>query len=134
MPSDRGSPLTISDGAAEAVIVPDLGAGLAAYDLLSPSGRMPLFRPCRDLARAGPFDLALNLLVPWSNRISGGGFPFNGRFHPLAANVAGERYPIHGNGFSSRWRVERAMAAGDNARSCLTAPARSGTKRAQPMR
>ena len=103
--------VTISDGVAEAVIVPDLGAGLAAYDLVGASGRTPLFRPCRDLARAGPFDLALNLLVPWSNRISGGGFHFNGQFHPLAANVAGERFPIHGNGFSSRWRVERATAA-----------------------
>ena len=103
--------VAISDGVAEAVIVPDLGAGLAAYDLVGASGRAPLFRPCRDLARAGPFDLALNLLVPWSNRISGGGFHFNGQFHPLVANVAGERFPIHGNGFSSRWRVERATAA-----------------------
>jgi aldose 1-epimerase len=100
----------ISDGAAQAVIVPDLGAGLAAYDVVGASGRTPLFRPCRDPSRAGPFDLALNLLVPWSNRISGGGFRFDGRFYPLAPNVPGEPYPIHGNGFSSHWLVERATA------------------------
>jgi aldose 1-epimerase len=100
----------IEDGVGEAVIVADLGAGLAAYDLLGPAGRAPLFRPCRDLSRAGPFDLALNLLVPWSNRISGGGFHFMGQFHPLAPNVPGERFPIHGNGFSSRWATERATA------------------------
>ena len=102
--------LMINDGVAEAVILPDLGAGLASYDLVDASGRTPLFRPCRDPSRAGPFDLALNLLVPWSNRISGGGFHFNGQFHPLAPNLPGERFPIHGNGFSSRWLVERATA------------------------
>ena len=102
--------LTINDGVAEAVIVPDLGAGLAIYDLVDASGRTPLFRPCRDPSGAGPFDLANNLLVPWSNRISGGGFPFSGQFHPLAPNVPGERFPIHGNGFSSPWGIERATA------------------------
>lgn len=103
--------LVINDGVGEAVIVPDLGAGLAAYDLVGPSGRAALFRPCRDPSRAGPFDLALNLLVPWSNRISGGGFHFDGQFHRLAPNVPGEPFPTHGNGFSSRWLVERATAA-----------------------
>ncbi|MGH6798365.1 MAG: aldose 1-epimerase, partial [Roseiarcus sp.] len=63
-------------------------------------------------SRAGPFDLANNLLVPWSNRISGGGFHFNGQFHQLVPNLPGERFPIHGNGFSSRWGIERATAAG----------------------
>ena len=102
--------LRISDDVAQAVIAPELGAGLAAYDLVGASGRMALFRPCHDLSRAGPFDLACNLLIPWSNRISGGGFRFNGQFHPLVPNLAGERFPIHGNGFSSRWLVERARA------------------------
>jgi aldose 1-epimerase len=102
--------LTINDGVAEAVILPDLGAGLASYDLLGAGGRTPLFRPCRHPSRAGPFDLANNLLVPWSNRISGGGFRFNGQFQPLAPNVPGEPFPIHGNGFSSRWENERASA------------------------
>ena len=104
--------IRINDGVAEAVIVPNLGAGLAAYDLLDASGRAPLFRRCHEPSPARPFDLALNLLVPWSNRISGGGFSFDGQFHPLTPNVAGERFPIHGNGFSSPWTIERATAAG----------------------
>ena len=104
--------LTINDGVAEAVIVPELGAGLAAYDLVGPSGRTHLFRPRHEAWRARPFDLALNLLVPWSNRISGGGFPFNGQFHSLAPNLPGEPFPIHGNGFSSPWLVGRATAEG----------------------
>jgi aldose 1-epimerase len=50
------------------------------------------------------------LLVPWSNRISGGGFTFAGKFHPLQPNLPGEPYPIHGNGFSSAWSVRNASA------------------------
>jgi aldose 1-epimerase len=100
--------VTLSDGVAEATVAPDLGGGLASYDLVGAAGRAALFRPCRDLSGAGPFDLANNLLVPWSNRISGGGFHFGGRFHPLEPNLSGEPYPIHGNGFSSAWSIENA--------------------------
>jgi aldose 1-epimerase len=97
--------ILLSDGLAEAVIAPALGAGLARYDLIAGGRREPLFRPCSDLAHAAPFDLACNLLVPWSNRISGGGFHFRGRFHALQPNLAGEPAPIHGNGFSSAWEL-----------------------------
>ena len=103
--------VTIADGTGEVVIVPGLGAGLASYDLLVDGGREPLFRPCRDLVRAQPFDLASNLLVPWSGRISGGGFRFGGRFHGLDPNLAGEPLPIHGNGFASSWTVVEAAGA-----------------------
>src|SRR5260370_15841672 len=92
--------LTISAGVAEAVIVPDLGAGVASYDLVSAAKRTALFRPCRDLSHARPFDLASNLLVPWSNRISGGGFPFAGQFHRLEPQHTGEPLPIPSDGVS----------------------------------
>lgn len=102
--------LTLADGFAEAVVVPQLGAGLATYDLMAAGRRLPLFRPCRAIADAGPFDLANNLLLPWSDRISTRGFHFAGKFHPLEPNLPGEPYPIHGNGFSSVWTVETAAA------------------------
>jgi aldose 1-epimerase len=103
--------LTLTDGAAEVVVAPELGAGLASYDRVDGDHRTPLFRPCRNIDMAEPFALASNLLLPWSNRISGGGFHFAGRFHPLAPNLRGEPYPIHGNGFSSAWTVEAASRA-----------------------
>jgi aldose 1-epimerase len=106
------SVLTLFDGIAEAVVVPELGAGLASYDLIEADRRTPLFRPCKTIARTKPFELANNLLLPWSNRISGGGFRFTGKFHALAPNLPGEPYPIHGNGFSSVWAVESAGPAG----------------------
>jgi aldose 1-epimerase len=98
--------VTISDGISESAIVPDLGAGLAWYDLVVGGKSAPIFRPCRNPYEAHPLDLALNLLVPWSNRISNGGFTFEGVFHRLEPNLPGEAFPIHGNAFSSPWMVE----------------------------
>ncbi|MEI9404128.1 hypothetical protein [Mesorhizobium argentiipisi] len=45
--------------------------------------------------------------MPWSNRFSGGGFIFNGRFHAVEPNVPGEAFPIHGDGFQKPWRFVR---------------------------
>jgi aldose 1-epimerase len=101
----------ISDGVAQASIVPELGAALARYDLMTDKRLEPIFRPCGEPS-AGPFDQALNLLAPWSNRISGGGFAFAGGFHPLEPNLPGEPFPIHGNAFSLPWTIEfRAPAS-----------------------
>ena len=102
--------IKLADGVAEAVVVPSLGAGLARYDFTMDQRRRPLFRPCRDLMRASPFDLASNLLVPWSNRISGG-FHFGGKYYALEPNLDGEPLPIHGVGFSSPWEVVEAASS-----------------------
>jgi len=102
--------VTIADGLAEAAIAPWLGAGLAWYDLTARGKREPLFRPCRDPARAHPYELANILLTPYSNRISGGGFAFGGAFHAVAPNVQAEPVPCHGDGFSSAWTVEKARS------------------------
>ncbi len=93
-------PIAITDGVARAVIRPELGAGIERYDLLSPA--VPLFDSAPRPGPA-PFQLACNLLLPWSGRISGGGFSFGGRFHALSPNLEGEALPIHGNGFCSPW-------------------------------
>ena len=102
--------IVLSDGGAEAAILPEIGAGLAWYDLVDGNAREPLFRPRRELANVHPFDLANILLVPWSNRVSGGGFAFAGEFHALTPNMAGEAFPIHGDGFSCSWEVETHSA------------------------
>jgi len=97
--------LTLSDGIAEAVVLPWLGAGLERYDLISSGRREPLFRAA-PAETTDAFSLANILLVPWSNRISGGGFRFRGDFHRLEPNAPGEPFPIHGNGFQSEWQVK----------------------------
>ena len=91
-------PIMLSDGESTITIRPDLGAGLERYDFQ----HVPMFRPAPP-GTTDPFQLAMNVLVPWSNRISGGGFAYGGMFHRLSPNVAGEAYPIHGFGFSEAW-------------------------------
>ena len=103
--------IEISDALAEVGIVPAIGAGLANYDIRTELGKTPVFRRCADVNSAGPFDLAMNLLAPWSNRISGGGFTHRGIFYALEPNLPEEPYPIHGNAFSSAWVLERRQPA-----------------------
>lgn len=99
------SDVKLGDGVIEIVVRPTLGAGLGRFDYVARGTREPLFRPEPDNGTVEPFALACNVLVPWSNRISGGGFTFDGKRYALAANLPGEPYPIHGNGFSQAWRV-----------------------------
>ena len=82
-----------------------MGAGLAS---LSVAG-VPVLREWSRRREDGPFALAMNLLVPFSNRISGG-FGFDGRRHALAPNLQGEPFPIHGDGFQRPWRLVAAEA------------------------
>jgi aldose 1-epimerase len=103
--------LALADERARVAIVPELGAGLASYDLADSDDEQPLFRRCREAEAAHPFDLACNLLIPWSGRVSGGGFSFGGQFYPLAPTIEEEPLPIHGNGFAAPWTVLEASPA-----------------------
>ncbi len=92
--------ITLSAGSAKARILPQMGAGLA--DLFASD--LPVLRPWSGRVEDGPFALACNLLVPFSNRISGG-FTHHGQRHVLAPNLPGEAFPIHGDGFQRAWQV-----------------------------
>ena len=104
--------LEINDGMARAVVRPALGAGLVRFDWVHGGVLEPLFRPAPAGATPAVFDFASIVLLPWSNRVSGGSFEFEGRWHPLAPNVPGDPYPNHGNGFELAWQVARASATG----------------------
>ncbi len=82
------------------------GGGIARLEAVSRDGRfVPVLMPAAGALKGG-----CQLLVPWSNRLSGGGFDYEGQFHPVAPNVASERYPLHGDGFQRSWRVSRKEA------------------------
>jgi aldose 1-epimerase len=97
--------LNLSDGRLRIVVRPAMGGGLARFDFVADGIIQPLFRPEPEAGARHPFELACNVLLPWSNRISGGGFTFEGRRYTLAPNLAGEPFPIHGNGFAVPWKV-----------------------------
>lgn len=98
-------------GSAKLALAPSIGGGIARLDV---DGR-PVLRPWAGDADT-PFSLASNILVPFSNRISGGGFDWDGIRHNLAPNLTGEACPIHGDGFQRPWVAEKS---GNSARLTL---------------
>jgi aldose 1-epimerase len=96
-----GDAIELRDGRARLVVSPAAGAAILRWDALEP-GRppIPLMKPTTSGQAFG-----CQLLAPFSNRISGGGFDFDGRFHAVEPNVPGEAFPIHGDAFQREWRV-----------------------------
>lgn len=88
-------------------LVPSLGGGVAAWQLDHQGDKLDVWRPwAGDTDR---YTLASFPLVPWSNRISAGGFDFDGVHYPMAPNRAGEPYPIHGDGWLQAWTLHQAQ-------------------------
>jgi aldose 1-epimerase len=101
----------LDDGRQRLGLVPGMGGSAAAWLLhpaADPDRRHPavpfhLWRPW--FGEDDLFSVASLPLVPWSNRVSGGGFEAQGRFHPLRPNRAGEACPIHGEGWLQPWEL-----------------------------
>lgn len=87
-------------------LVPTLGGGVAAWQLDRLQGRLDLWRPW-DGRTLDLYTLASFAMLPWSNRISAGGFAHDGQFHAMRPNRAGEPYPIHGDGWLQAWQLSR---------------------------
>jgi aldose 1-epimerase len=96
--------LILESGAHRLKLIPRLGGSVAAWDWKTPDGWTPLFRPWSG-ASEDRYTFACFPLVPWSNRITGGGFEHDGKFHPIRPNRADDPYPIHGDGWLQAWDV-----------------------------
>ncbi len=90
-------------------LVPSLGGSVAAWQVDRPQGRLDLWRPW-DGKTIDLYQTASFAMVPWSNRISGGGFTHEGQFHAMRPNRAGEPYPIHGDGWLQPWQISQPAA------------------------
>jgi len=97
-------PIALAAGSSRLVLVPELGGGIAEWSWRRGSRSVPLLRPW-DRRRLDPYALACFPLVPWSNRISGGGFDSPAGFVALRPNRPDDPYPIHGHGFMRPWTV-----------------------------
>jgi aldose 1-epimerase len=96
--------VSLESGTQHLQLAPELGGSVAAWDWKTASGWTPLFRPW-DGASCDRYTLACFPLVPWSNRITHGGFEHDGVFYPVHANRTEEHYPIHGDGWLQNWKV-----------------------------
>ncbi|WP_104202622.1 aldose 1-epimerase [Billgrantia saliphila] len=97
--------MTLDNATLRLMVNPGIGGAVVRFDRLTGRGPEPLMRPGSDSER-DPNRLAMYPLVPWSNRIGGGGFAWRGRHYPLVNNLPGEALPIHGDGWQRAWQVE----------------------------
>lgn len=102
------STFRLENGVLRADVVPGAGGGLLRFDALrggsSEGDAIPVFRPARlDDALREPKALACYPLVPWSNRIGGGRFVFQGRTIEVPRTRDDEPYPLHGHGWLMPW-------------------------------
>lgn len=86
-------------------MLPSLGGAVTAFDLKQDGGRVAVFRRWNG-EPDDPRTVSCSPMVPFFNRISGGGFAFDGTFYPIAPNVAHEPVPIHGDGWYTPWQVK----------------------------
>lgn len=97
--------LRLENGALRADALPEAGGGLLRFDLVRDGDVVPIFRPGDlDAALFDPRALACFSLVPWSNRIGGGRFPFEGRTIEVPRTRDDEPYPLHGHGWLMPWQ------------------------------
>lgn len=87
-------------GRARALVGPEQGAALAALELCG----LPILRPLKAGQEEDPFAWAMNILAPFSNRVS---VPILVEGEPvqLTPNLPGERFPIHGDAFQRPWEI-----------------------------
>jgi aldose 1-epimerase len=104
--------LQIENAALSVQIVPEAGGGIAGFDLRREGTLIPLMRRCEQSSgnHPDPNQLSCYPLVPWSNRITDGGFHVDGRWIALALNREGEPWPIHGSGWQRAWQVQSHTA------------------------
>lgn len=102
--------VSIESGTQRLQLAPEWGGSVTAWDWKISDSWSPLFRSWDDVS-GDRYTLACFPLIPWSNRITGGGFEHEGIFHQIHANRTEEHYPIHGDGWLQAWRLDEQ---GDN--------------------
>lgn len=107
MSHSKVSPLCLHHAGQRLALLPDMGGGVAAWQMECADGTLvDLWRPW-DGQSEDMYSLASFAMLPWSNRIGSGGFACEGKFHAIQANRLGEPYPIHGEGWLQPWRASQ---------------------------
>lgn len=107
MTANAHDDLAMFAGDLRLIVAPRVGGSIARFDRIADGAVEPVLRGA-DGASSGPLDCGCFPLVPFSNRIRGGGFSFRGREVRLPANMDGDPSPIHGFGWQVPWQVEAA--------------------------
>jgi aldose 1-epimerase len=102
--------LSLRAGLLEVDLAPQAGGTIARFSV---DGRHDVLRrtpgdviAAATSARRGN-DMACYPLLPFSNRIAGGRFAFDGQEIVLRRNWPGVDHPMHGDGWATAWQVQR---------------------------
>lgn len=102
--------LTLSSGILELRLSPSIGGAISSFRWKDGGRERAILResntPLQKVLDASCFPL-----VPFVNRIRGGCFTFLGRQVRLSPNMAGDPSPLHGQGWTSPWRVDSSSEA-----------------------
>lgn len=104
--------LTLANDRLRVDLAPALGGGMTRFEWHGDGGQpTPIFRQCAHAqVDTDPNALACYPLVPYSNRIGGARFHFDGRELAVPRNRTTEPLPIHGDGWLRAWRVAERSA------------------------
>src|SRR5262249_9667661 len=91
-------------------LLPATGMSTAFGRVKRQGGMVDFMRPTAEGSYGRPSDCASFLLVPWSNRVTDGKFPFRGKEYRVGVN-APDGSAIHGFGRDHPWQVESADGA-----------------------
>ncbi|NSL56011.1 aldose 1-epimerase [Uliginosibacterium aquaticum] len=107
-----GSLITLENDHQRLGLLPSLGGSAAFWDVRRDERDSPWCPIWRPYAPSGSRRIIANFpLVPWSNRLPGGGFELNGRFYPVHNPLPENPMPSHGTGWRQRWLVTRISAS-----------------------
>lgn len=95
--------ITLRADGAGLVLAPAAGGSVARYWIDDGGRPLDLLRPWTAPGQGDRFQAAAFPLVPYSNRIRAGHFPFQGREIALPLNRPPERHSIHGQGWQVSW-------------------------------
>ncbi len=123
--TDTCGPLLLRHGAMECVVSPRIGGSIARLTLWEADGPLHLLRPTPGTALddGSAVDMGCFPLVPFSNRIAGGRFRFDGADIALPLNQPACPHSIHGHGWERPWAVEAQDESSLRLSYCHTADA-----------
>jgi aldose 1-epimerase len=102
--------LILSSHDLELELSPSIGGAISRFSHVANGDRRSILReshtPLQNVLEAPSFPL-----VPFVNRVRGGSFSFRGRTISLAPNMAGDRSPLHGQGWLSPWTVDESSGS-----------------------
>ncbi len=96
--------ICLSNGKIRVGIQPDLGAGLTEMAAWHEGQWEDVLRPCRGPSE-DPEQLACCLLMPWSNRLYGGGFQWRDQLVKVLPQRTVDHVPLHGDAWLAQWQV-----------------------------